>query len=133
MLPLSPRIFQCMRQLFVKRPFLAATFNLCVEQNLVHLGRFLHFSQKVVGVTLSANKLQPEPVRSTINWTAGTDFQTNVLLTRPLCWKTGCEVVCQAISMLSQCYYCQSIYIIVFNRSSATIRNACQYQQGIEN
>ena len=23
-----------------------------VEQNLVHLGRFIHFSQKVVGVTL---------------------------------------------------------------------------------
>ena len=39
--------------IFVKRPkFLAATPNLRVEQNLVHLGRFLHFSQKVVGVTL---------------------------------------------------------------------------------
>ena len=33
--------------------FLAATSNLREEQNLVHLGRFLHFSQKVVGVTLS--------------------------------------------------------------------------------
>ena len=32
--------------------FLAATSNLRVEQNLVHLGRFLHFSQKVIGVTL---------------------------------------------------------------------------------
>ena len=53
LLPLSPRICQCMRQLFVKRPkFLAATSNLHVEQNLVHLGRLLHFSQKVVGVTL---------------------------------------------------------------------------------
>ena len=53
MLPLSPRICQCMRQFFVKGPkFLAATSNLRVEQNLVHLGRFLHFSQKVVGVTL---------------------------------------------------------------------------------
>ena len=49
MLPLSPRICQCMRQFFVKRPtFLAETSNLRVEQNLVHLGRFLHFSQKVV-------------------------------------------------------------------------------------
>ena len=45
MLPLSPHIWQCMRQFFVKRPkFLAATSNLHVEQNLVHLGRFLHFS-----------------------------------------------------------------------------------------
>ena len=53
MLPLSPRICQCMRRFFVKRPkFLAATSNLRVEQNLVHLGRFLHFSQKVVRVTL---------------------------------------------------------------------------------
>ena len=33
--------------------YLAATSNLRVEQNLVHLGRFLHFSQKVVGVTLN--------------------------------------------------------------------------------
>ena len=48
-----PRIFQCMRRFFVKRPkFLAATSSLRVEQNLVHLGRFLHFSQKVVRVTL---------------------------------------------------------------------------------
>ena len=53
MLPLSPRICQCMSHFFVKRlKFLAATSNLLVEQNLVHLGRFLHFSQKVVGVTL---------------------------------------------------------------------------------
>ena len=37
---------------FCQRPkFLAATSNLRVEQNLVHLGRFLHFSQKEVGVT----------------------------------------------------------------------------------
>ena len=43
-----------MRQFFVKRPkFLAATSNLLVQQNLVHVRRFLHFSQKVVGVTLS--------------------------------------------------------------------------------
>ena len=33
--------------------FLAGTSNLCVERNLVHLGRFLHFSQKIVGVTLT--------------------------------------------------------------------------------
>ena len=53
MLPLSSRICQCIRQFFVKRPkSLAATSNLRVEQNLVHLGRFLHFSQKVVGVNL---------------------------------------------------------------------------------
>ena len=57
MVPLSPRICQCMRRFFVKRPkFLAATSNLRVEQNLVHLGRFLHFSQKVVGVTLKEEK-----------------------------------------------------------------------------
>ena len=36
-----------------KTEVLAATSNLRAEQNLVHLGRFLHFSQKVVGVTLS--------------------------------------------------------------------------------
>ena len=36
-----------------KTKVLAAKSNLRVEQNLVHLGRFLHFSQKVVGVTLS--------------------------------------------------------------------------------
>ena len=54
MLPLSPCICQCMRRFFVKRPtFLAVTSNLRVEQNLVHLGRLLYFSQKVVGVTLS--------------------------------------------------------------------------------
>ena len=54
-LPLSPRIWQCMRQIFVKRlKFLAATFNLRVKQNVGHLGRFLHFSQKVVGVTLKS-------------------------------------------------------------------------------
>ena len=51
MLALSPRI--CMKQFFVKRPkLLSATSNLRVEQNLVHLSRFMHFSQKVVGVTL---------------------------------------------------------------------------------
>ena len=55
MLPLSPLICQCMRRFFVKRPkFLAAASSLCAEQNLVHLGRFLHFSQEVVGVTLTA-------------------------------------------------------------------------------
>ena len=32
---------------------LAGTSNLCVGQNLVNLGIFLHFSQKVVGMTLS--------------------------------------------------------------------------------
>ena len=35
-----------------KTKVLAETFNLRVEQNLVHLGRFLHVSQEVVGVTL---------------------------------------------------------------------------------
>ena len=48
MLPLSPHVCQCMRQFLVK--------NLCVEQNLVHLGRFLHFTQKVVGVTLNCRR-----------------------------------------------------------------------------
>ena len=58
MLHLSPRICQCMRQFFVKRPkFLAATPNLRVEQNVMHLGRFLHFSQQVVGVTLTSKYL----------------------------------------------------------------------------
>ena len=39
--------------IFVKRPqFLSTTSNLRVEQNLVNLGRFLHFSQIAVGVTL---------------------------------------------------------------------------------
>ena len=53
MLPLSPRVCQCMRQFFVKRPkFLLATSSLRAEQNLVHFGRFMQFSQKVVGVTL---------------------------------------------------------------------------------
>ena len=58
-MPLSPGTCQCMRQFFIKRPtFLAATSNLRLEQNLVHLGRFLHFSQKVVGVTLSPVQAQ---------------------------------------------------------------------------
>ena len=43
-----------MRLFFVKRPkFLPATSSLRVEQNVVHLGRFRDFSQKVVGVTLN--------------------------------------------------------------------------------
>ena len=42
--------------IFVKRlKFLTSTSNLRVEQNSVHLGRFLHFSQKVVGVTLNVD------------------------------------------------------------------------------
>ena len=41
----------------VKRPkFFSATFSLRVEQNLVNLGRFTHFSQKVAGVTLNKCK-----------------------------------------------------------------------------
>ena len=54
MLPLSLRICQCMRQ---KTEVLAAISNLRVEQNLVHLGRILHFSQKVVEVTLNTSLL----------------------------------------------------------------------------
>ena len=43
-----------MKQFFVKRPkFLSATSSLRVQQNLVHLDRFIHFSKKVVGVTLN--------------------------------------------------------------------------------
>ena len=57
MLPLGPCICQCTGQFFVKRPKISsATYNLRAEQNLVHLGRFMHFSQKVVGVTLSINE-----------------------------------------------------------------------------
>ena len=54
MLPLSLRICQCLKRLFIKRPkLLAATSNLRVEQNLVPLGRFLRFNQKLIGVTLT--------------------------------------------------------------------------------
>ena len=79
MLPFSPRIFQCMRQLFVKRPkFFAATSNLLVEQNLVDLSRFLHFSQKVVGVTLNEDNVDgifyPEPRRRDAVLFLGTRF-----------------------------------------------------------
>ena len=53
MLPLSPCICQCMMQFFgQKTEVLALTSNLRAEQNLVHIDRFLHFSQKMVGVTL---------------------------------------------------------------------------------
>ena len=46
-LPMRETIF------FVKRKkFIAATYNLRADKNLVHLGRLLHFSQKVVGLTL---------------------------------------------------------------------------------
>ena len=38
--------------IFVKIPkYLLATSSLSVEQKLVHLDRFMHFGQKVVGVT----------------------------------------------------------------------------------
>ena len=47
MLPLSPRIWQCVRQFLVKRPkILAATSNFHEEQNLVHLGRFCILAKK---------------------------------------------------------------------------------------
>ena len=53
------------RRFFVERPkFLAATYNLRVERNLVHLGRFLHFSQKVVGVTLSTDNCKSISTKS---------------------------------------------------------------------
>ena len=65
MLPVSPCICQCMRQFFVKRPkFLAATSKLQVEQNLVHLGLFLHFSQKVVAVNLNSQKAETNTEQS---------------------------------------------------------------------
>ena len=42
----------------LKNPkFLSATSNLPVEKTLVHLGRLMHFSQKVVGVTLNCSNL----------------------------------------------------------------------------
>ena len=45
--------------IFVKKPkLLAATCNLLAEQNLVHLGRFVHFNQKVFGVTLTLKGLR---------------------------------------------------------------------------
>ena len=51
MLPLSPRICQCMRRFFVKRPtFLAATSNLRVGQNLMHLGRCRLISLRIFPV-----------------------------------------------------------------------------------
>ena len=66
MQPLSLHICQYMRRFFVKRPkFLAATSNLRVEQNLVHLGSFLHFSQKVVGVTLKKDSKPIVPLQET--------------------------------------------------------------------
>ena len=37
-----------------------------------------------------------------------------------LCWTIDCAVAYDAISMLLQCYYCQSI--IVVNQSSAKIQ-----------
>ena len=53
MLSSSPRICQSIGCFFVKRPKnLSATSSLSVEQSLVHLDRVMHFSQKVVGVTL---------------------------------------------------------------------------------
>ena len=52
---------------FVERPkFLSVTSNLPVEQNFVHLGRFMHFSQKVVGNSFSQNCL-PVSVSKTLN------------------------------------------------------------------
>ena len=51
---LSPRICQFMKYFFVKIPkHLSATSNLFVVQDLVHLDRFMHFSEKLVGVTLN--------------------------------------------------------------------------------
>ena len=47
--------------IFVKKQkFLSATSNLRVEKNLVHLVRFMHFSQKLVGVTLNRAYLNLE-------------------------------------------------------------------------
>ena len=52
---LSPRIWQSFEIIFVERPkSLSATSSLSVEQNLEHWDRSIHFSQKVVGVTLEA-------------------------------------------------------------------------------
>ena len=58
MLPLSAVFANARDNFFVKRPkFRTATSNLCVEQNVVHLGRLLHFSQKVVRVILNKDRL----------------------------------------------------------------------------
>ena len=52
---LKPPYLAMHKMIFVKRQkFSAATSKLHVEQNLVHqLGRILHFSQKVIAVTLT--------------------------------------------------------------------------------
>ena len=53
MLPLSPPYLPMHETIFCqKTEVLAATSNFRAEQNLVHFGKFLHFNQKVVGVTL---------------------------------------------------------------------------------
>ena len=73
--PLNLRICQCMRQFFVKRPkFLSATSNLRAEQNLVHSGRLMHFSQKVVGVTLRSFPYMLVPGETHFNLSIGTCF-----------------------------------------------------------
>ena len=59
------------KTIFFKRPkFLAATSNLRAEQSLVHLGRFLHFSQtaKVVGVILNHGTLKRSKGPLQISW-----------------------------------------------------------------
>ena len=73
MLPLSPRICQCMRQFSVKRPkLLSATSNLRVEQNLVHLGRFKadFFSQlKSLADNFFNRNSAPKPwLRLSLDW-----------------------------------------------------------------
>ena len=51
-----------MRQFFVERPkYLSATSSLSVQQNLVYLDRFMHLSQKLVGVTLIVHKIPKRP------------------------------------------------------------------------
>ena len=42
----------------------AATSSLHVEQNLVHLGRFLRFRQKVVGMNLNSQKAETNTEQS---------------------------------------------------------------------
>ena len=59
---LSPHICQSMRKVFVKRPkYLSATSSLSVEQNLVHLDRFTHFSHITLPIDWSqlAHRLCP--------------------------------------------------------------------------
>ena len=86
-----------------QRPkFLAATSNLRVEQNLVHLGRFWHFSQKVVGVTLIKGA-------SNIGWFVSRLFGSSIFLLKFHCRTTFKSYLLSNIFM--KCCYIYPICI----------------------